>query len=139
MKIGRRALTAEFLHPGRATLRGGTSRQVLAIAIFTVAVLFSGKALQVLGSDRDVLQWVAAILLGSGALAGALYHPLVRFWWRGAIAGAVAVASSFAFLSWYSTMRPEPLGLEFAIVVFLGAVPGMLVYYFLMRHQVVEE
>jgi hypothetical protein len=109
MKGRRRALSVEYLHPGSGALRGGVSRQVLAMVILTVAILFGGKALDVLGSERDVLQWVVGILVLSGATAGALYHPVRRFWWRGALAGIVATGSAF-MLSRKCPPRSAPLG-----------------------------
>ncbi len=54
--------------------------------ILTVAILLGGKALDVLGSERDILQWIAGILIASGAVAGALYHVVALL---GAIPGII--------------------------------------------------
>ena len=139
MKQKRRALSQEYLDPGRTAFRGGVKRQVVGITLVTVPLVFGGKAIDVLGDGGAVLRWVAGILACAGAVGGALYHPVRRFWWRGAVAGVVVTAGACAMYRFYQRLRPEPFGPEFAVVAFLGALPGVFVYYLLMRHQYVAE
>jgi hypothetical protein len=70
--------------------------------------------------------------------AGALYHPVRRFWWRGALAGIVATGSAFMLSRTYSRFRPDPWSHEFAIVALVGAIPGIIACYLLRRNRVVE-
>ena len=133
----RRALSGEFINPGH--YGGAASRQTLALAALVAVVIFGGKALDVLGRETDVVSVLAAVLTTAGAVAGALYHPVARFWWRGAIAGVVVVIGVFLAHQLHASVRTEPSGLEFAVVALLGATPGVFVYYLLMRHQVVGQ
>jgi hypothetical protein len=48
------------------------------------------------------------------------------------------VIGAFVAHRLHAIVRPEPLGPEFAVVGMLGALPGVWVYYLLMRHQVVR-
>lgn len=115
------------------------SRQMVAMAIMIVPVIFAGKFLDALGSDDTTLTSVAVVFLAAGALGGAIYHPIWRFWWRGALAGVLTEFGSFAACRAYETVRSNPVGHEFAVVALAGSTPGFVVYYFLMRHQRVIE
>jgi hypothetical protein len=120
-------------------LGGTVSRQIVAIAIMVVPIVFAGKFLDALGSDSTTLTSVVLVFVGAGAVGGAIYHPIRRFWWRGALAGVLIVCGSFAVCRAYQTVRPNPFGHEFAVVALVGSVPGIVAYYFLMRHQRVTE
>ena len=39
----------------------------------------------------------------------------------------------------YAHLRPRHYSIEFAVVVFLKALPGLVVYYLLMRNEVVHS
>ena len=114
------------------------SRQTIVLAALVAVVIFGGKALDVLGTDADILWPLGAVLVTVGAVSGAVYHPIRRFWWRGAVAGVVVVMGSFASHRLHASVRPDPLSLEFAVVAMLGALPGVCVYYLLMHRQVVR-
>jgi hypothetical protein len=116
-------------------MRSAVSRQVVAIFLIAVPIVFAGKALDALGSDDTIGGILALILAGAGAVAGAIYHPVRRFWWRGAVAGVLVMGGAFAAIRAYQRLRPEPVGYEFAVVALVGAIPGIVAYYFLMRHQ----
>ena len=114
------------------------SKQTVVLAALVAVVIFGGKALDVLGTQSDVLLTLGAVLVVVGAATGAAFHPIRRFWWRGAVAGVVVVIGAFVAHRLHAIVRPEPLGPEFAVVGMLGALPGVWVYYLLMRHQVVR-
>lgn len=135
MERRRHPLSQEYLDPGRTALRGAVSRQILAIMLVCTPMFLAAKLLDVLGDDLWVVQWVTAMLVLAGAAGGALYHPVRRFWWRGTVSGVVVTAGAFAAYRTYQRLRPDPFGYEFAIVALMGAVPGLLVYYLLMRQQ----
>ena len=139
MRNSRPALSATYVHPGNHRTGGPVSRQVIAIAALVVAVLFGGKALEVLGTDARILSAVGSALVAVGGIAGGLYHPVGRFWRRGAFAGIVTAIGSFLTCRGYGQLRPDPWGLEFAVVAITGAIPGIVVYWLLMKDQVVEE
>ena len=129
------ALRSDYVDPGHR--RGPVSRQTIALAVLVMVVLFGNKAVDVLGTEPDVLLWTATILVTVGAVTGALFHPVRRFWWRGAISGVLVAAGAFGAHRLYSRMRPEPFGHEFAVVALLGAIPGVALYFALMRGQTV--
>jgi hypothetical protein len=131
------ALQRKYIDPGHR--RGPVSRQTIALAALVVVVLFGNKAVDVLGTEPDVLWGVAAILVPVGAAAGALFHPVVRFRWRGAISGVVVAGGAFAAQRLYSRLRPEQFGHEFAVVALVGALPGVALYYLLMRGQTLRR
>ena len=109
------------------------------MAIMIVPIVIAGKVLDALGSDRSTLTSVVLALVSAGAVGGALYHPIRRFWWRGALAGVLIVCGSFAMCRAYQRVRANPVGYEFAVVALAGSIPGIVAYYFLMRHQRVAE
>ena len=59
--------------------------------------------------------------------------------WRGAVGGAAMTAGAFLAYQMYDPLRPRHYSIEFAVVVFLGALPGLVVYYLPMRNQFVRS
>jgi ABC-type xylose transport system permease subunit len=135
MNRNKPALSAEFVSPGHHG--GPVSRQTIALGALVVTVLLGKKAADVLGWDRDVTVALVAVLAVVGALAGALYHPVARFWWRGTLAGIMVAGGAFLAHMMYARVRPEAWSLEFAVIAALGSVPGVLLYAALMRGEVV--
>jgi len=129
------ALSREDLDPGRSRFSSAVSRQTVAIAIMVVPVVFAGKVLDTLGSDDSTVAGVVLVLAIAGAVGGAIYHPARRFCWRGAVAGVLIVWGAFAAFRGYQRVRSRPLSIEFAVVSLVGAIPGFVAYYVLMRDQ----
>jgi hypothetical protein len=129
------ALRGEYVNPGHR--QGPVSRQTIALAALLIVVLFGNKAVDVLGAERDIVLGTAAILVASGAVAGAFFHPVRRIWWRGSLSGVLVACGAFAAHRFYGRVRPEQFGHEFAVVALVGAIPGIALYYVLMRGQAV--
>lgn len=74
-------LSSHYVSPAH---RGGAvSRQTLLLAIVVATMVFAGKASEVLGLAEKVAKAVWGTVIGVGTVAGAVYHPIRRFWWRG--------------------------------------------------------
>jgi hypothetical protein len=149
MKQPRPALSKEFIRP---SLRNQEiNRPTGGLLMIVGAVVIGALVLQL---DRPPREWVLpiiAVVLTSATIGGAIYHPIRRFWMRGACAGlligAISLATTFFYLKWRvgdsHFMGSEELhflvSVELLIPSGVGALPGITVYYLMMRNETVDE
>ncbi len=113
---------------------GSTLNKVAGFALLFVviipAMIVSGffpewQALSLAG-------WLAIATIGA-AISGAGYVSGRAPWWVGALGGALVAPGALLAIGLYTRDRTTVLRLEIALAFFLGAAPGMVVYYMLFK------
>ncbi|HEX8162027.1 MAG TPA: hypothetical protein VF538_09155 [Pyrinomonadaceae bacterium] len=82
----------------------------------------------------DLATW-ACVCAAGGALAGAFYLPDRRFRLAGLLPGALASVFSLFAVYYYTQQRSEVFSIELILVSLVAMLPGILLYYFIMRGQ----
>lgn len=126
------AFSKVFLAPPRGQ---GSRSQHLAMLVMVGPVTFCAMGMGGFGSFS--IGPLQAILLCSaaGALGGAFYHPIRRFWRQGCVAGAFAGAGALLATVFYLEGRTHIYNVEILIPMAVGALPALGAYWLLMRKQ----
>jgi hypothetical protein len=132
------ATASEYMEPAQGP-RDAVTRQTLALALMIVSPLCGALALYRLGVDSVTVRWAAGLVIGFGALAGWIHHPVRRFRVRGAMAGGVAAGGAllgeYLYLAWRGGDQKIWLVEELLIPLAIGAAPGLYMYYVLLREE----
>jgi len=119
--------------------RDPVTRQTLALTMMLIAPLCGALALSRLGTDPETMRWVAGFVIGLGAVAGWIHHPVRRFRIRGAVAGALAgggaLLLTYLYVEWRGGDQKIRVMEELLIPLAIGAAPGLWMYYFLLRNE----
>ena len=126
----------------REYLQDDTPRQNMAVLLLIAALCLAAPWAEstIRGVDSPTpVQVALAVIVVMGAAAGALYHPVRRFWLSGLVAGGVAGGCGFTLAHAYLVKGgpmsdPVPM-----FVAMLGVVPGWFLYWLLMDDQVVSR
>jgi hypothetical protein len=120
-------------------LREPVNRHTLAIALIAGPVIFGALSLRVLGADPSTLAWVSLFVAVPAAIGGWVHPPLRVLRPRCAVAGVViaagALAATYGYLMWRGREFEVRYGLEFILPLVIGGLPGVALYYALVRHH----
>jgi hypothetical protein len=132
------ALSAVFLGLNDArNIRPRTAVVAVLVALPLVASVIYLAEVGEPSSDATLL----LVLVSSvcGAVAGAVFHPMSRFWWRGLIAGVctvpVIVLAAIVYTKWRFALTGSIIVRELVIPMGVGSIPGALIYSLLMRNE----
>ena len=118
-------------------MRDPVNRHTLAIALVGAPVVFGAFALSALGTDATTLAWVLGSVALLGAIGGWLHPPARSLRLRGAVSGVViatgALAATYLYVNWRGGDRKVRVGYELVLPSAIGGVPGVLLYYALVR------
>ena len=124
-------------------LRDPINRHTLAIALIVAPVIFGALTLRVLGADALTLAWVSAAVAVPAAIGGWVHPPSRSLRPRGVVAGitiaAGALAATYAYLTWRGDNYEVRFGLEFVLPIVIGGLPGVALYYGLVRHTGTDD
>jgi hypothetical protein len=134
------ALAREYVAPSQPN--EPPNRPQLGMVVMLGAVMIGALVLS-RRPDDVVAWWTVGIVTVASAFAGAVYHPMNKYWVKGLVAGAVTGVCALVATHYYVEMR---FGMsdwissaEFLIPAFLGGLPGIGLYIQLMRHEVVDD
>ena len=134
------ALSGEFLQPSNPG--EPINAPFLGMAMILVADMIGALVLHRHAGRADWAAWVLVLAAVLSAAGGAVYHPIRRFWARGAIAGlsigVVSLVLTYFYVDWRFTLTDWISSAEFLFPMAVGALPGAGLYYALMRHETVE-
>jgi len=141
MKQTRPALSKEFIRP---SLRNEEiNRPTGGLLMIVVADMLGALVLQQDSPPRHWVLPIVAVALVITTIGGAIYHPIPRFWMRGAFAGlligTISLATTFYYVKWRVGVSHWIVSAEFIIPLGIGALPGISVYYLMMRNETVDE
>ena len=123
----------------RQSLREPVNRHTLAIALIVTPVIFGALTLRILGTDTSTLAWVLAVVAVPAAIGGWRHPPLRSLRLRTAVAGIViaagALAATHVYLKWRGDAYEVRSGTELVLPTVIGGLPGVLLYYALVRHR----
>jgi hypothetical protein len=126
----------------REYLRDDTPRQNMAVLLLIAALCLAAPWAESTIRGVDPLtpvQGALAVIVVMGAAAGALYHPVRRFWPSGLVAGGVAGGCGLTLTHAY-LVKGGPMSDPMPFfVAMLGVVPGGFLYWLLMQDQVVSR
>jgi len=111
-------------------------KQVVAIIIFTLVGI--APALGTAGFfEPDFFNAhktvITLIVLCGGFIAGTLFHPNKTFYLPASLGGAVSSMSIYWLTIFYAGMRSSIYKIELILLVAIGCLPGLLVYWFLNK------
>ena len=134
------ALSQEFVRPNG--LREKINRPQVGLCLLLLSVMFGSLMLSEVRT-KDFVPWIIGGVAIVCAGAGALYHPINRFWMKGAVSGLVAglgaLVVTYYYLEWRFRLTGSIWSFEFVLSSLAGALPGIGLYGLLMRHEVVDE
>lgn len=135
------ALSREFLQPSQ--VGEPVNRPFLGMGMIVVADMAGALVLQQHAPPRDLAVWVLGIAASLSAIGGAIYHAVRRFWAKGAIAGLtiglVSLVATYFYVDWRFTLTDSIASPEFLLPLFVGALPGVGLYYAMMRSELVAD
>jgi hypothetical protein len=122
----------------RQRLRDPVNRHTLAIALIVAPVIFGAMTLRVLGADSSTLVWTLVGVAVPAAIGGYVHPPLRSLRLRASLAGvaiaAGALAATYGYMTWRGDDYEVRYGLEFILPIVVGGLPGVALYYALVRH-----
>jgi hypothetical protein len=131
-------LAREFVRPSE--LHEKFNRPQGGLCLFLLGVMGGSWLLSQL-PIREYVPWIVAATSATCTGAGALYHPVNRFWFKGAVSGFVAglcaLAVTYSYLDWRLRTTGGIHSAEFILTGLVGALPGVGLYVLLMRDEVV--
>lgn len=115
-------------------LKGGRV-QTLSIVILTLSTLFPALDLAGFREGPGWFSLPVCLLIAAvgGSVAGAIFYPGFRFWYVGMLCGGIIGVSCLLATFLYVLPRQEIYSFEVMFPIILGALPGFLLYYILMR------
>jgi hypothetical protein len=141
MKQTRSALSKEFIRP--SLRHEEINRPMGGLLLIGLAGMGGGLMLQDLSPPREWVLRIIAVALIIATVGGAIYHPIRRFWMGGAFAGfviaAVSLVTTFFYVRWRAGVFAVMWSGEFIIPLGIGALPGIGMYYLMMRNETVDE
>lgn len=122
-------------------LAPNTRWQQISLGLF--AFLTSIPAIELNGfgdllPHKSLAAW-AVICALFGALFGALYYPDRRWWAVGVLPGALMGLLSLGAVYYYTQSRHEVFSAELFLIALIAMLPGMALYYVLMRALALED
>jgi hypothetical protein len=133
----RRAIALDELNDN---FQANSPRKGIAMMFVIFGTMFPALEMAGFGEVFPKLHPVAWMAISGlcGAIGGAIFYPQMRFWFIGALCGALAGPTALVATYFYLLPRQEVWSAEFIIPLVLGVAPVFGLYYLLMRFAVVR-
>jgi hypothetical protein len=129
---GKRALNKDVLSANEG--ESNTRMNVALGAVLGTSVI---GALVMRDHGMALLEPLVFLASAGGALGGALFHPIRRYWRKGLACGVLVNLGGMAATYFYMLPRTTVWNYELVIPLAVGGAPGALLYWLLMRREVV--